>query len=174
MSFALTGSGMSYADSAHVDRITVTYTATMKDWTFHFISRTNPHPSSTTGATVYDEPWQTVDVYGDGKFSVDQGIISKDNQQGDTWTYKATSSQAAVSSVFDLAKQKVVAAGLTPGTIIYAKFSSLGANDPQFDNVWDVNVVLAGEEGNQQKKAKDVEIKNAVVTGMSDSTVTIY
>lgn len=176
MAFALAGSGMQYADTAKVDGIKLLYTPTYKNWTFNFRSRTNPHKSEKTFATEYDVVWTTVKIKNTGEVSVDASFISKNNPENGPWSTQAKPSEAAISTYFDLAKQKVSGAGLTPGTIISAEFSSLGSSNPNspYNNKWKIAVVLAGEESKAEKKAKTVVITQGNFEEMYDSTVTIY
>ncbi len=173
---ATTTSGMEHADTARVRGIKLLYTPTYKNWTFDFTTRFNKHQSSTTFANVYSEDWVTVKVNSSGEVSVDTGLSLKDQPEEGVWLYQPTPQEAANSSYLDMAKQKMIGAGLTPGTIIDAEFSSLGVpNDTSgFNSQWKVAIVVAGNETSTNKKSKTFSFMGGNYTEMYDSTVTIY
>jgi hypothetical protein len=176
MAFALTGSGMENADTAKVRGIKLLYTPTYKNWTLDFVTRSNPHKSEKTFATVYDESWVTVKIKNTGEVNLDSTINLKDQAETGPWLYKSKPLEAAVSTVFDLAKQKVVGAGLTPGQILSAEYSSLGVENDTggYNSRWVIAVVLAGEEEKTNKKAKTVVFAGGNYKEMYDSTLTLY
>lgn len=177
LSFALTGSGIEHVDTTKIQEIKLLYTPTYKTWKFYFVTRTNGHQSPTTFATVYDETSVTVYIKNTGEFSVDTGLTSHDKKEDSAWLYYPKPSEVAISSYLDIAKQKIIAAGATPGTITSADFYSTGYSSDtlkQYNSQWKIAIVLAGEETKTEKKSKTVKFLSGNYSEMYDSTVTIY
>ncbi len=175
LNFALNKSGMEYKDTARLSTLDVIYTPAYKQWKFTFISKTNPHVDS-TGRQVFDFPETKVNIRNDGTFSQNSQTYDKNQSENvSTWSkLPENTATVATSSIFDQAKEKVITSGSTPGTILWATMKGYPFVPSGIKAEWKVNVILAGEEEKNPKKAKQVVFDDGTATGMQDVNVTLF